>query len=89
MNEVSPIGESNHDLVKAVWVSKSLGSLMLLALASPLHAAAQRGNSELIKALLEHGASPAQASDDGKTALDFAKESGDEESIERLEEAAG
>ncbi len=46
MNEVSGIGESNHDLAKPGWVRKWLAPLMVLALMSPLHATAQQSEPQ-------------------------------------------
>jgi adenosylhomocysteine nucleosidase len=39
---------------------------------TPLHAAAQHGDTALVQLLLEHGANPALATDDGRTARDYA-----------------
>jgi ankyrin repeat protein len=39
---------------------------------TPLHAAAQSGDPELVTLLLTHGAQPEIANDEGKTAADLA-----------------
>ena len=41
-----------------------------------LHAAAHNGDTPLVQVLLAHGADPALAADDGRTAADFAREAG-------------
>jgi ankyrin repeat protein len=38
--------------------------------------AAIRGNREIVSMLLDHGASPSAKDNDGKTALDYAREEG-------------
>jgi ankyrin repeat protein len=50
---------------------------------TPLHAAAQSGNMDLVQLLLAHGADPTARTDDGRTALDFAEE-GDHADVARL-----
>jgi ankyrin repeat protein len=46
---------------------------------TPLHSAAQNGDAAMARLLLAHGADPAAARDDGKTALDLAREGGHNE----------
>jgi len=41
---------------------------------SPLHQAASAGNVELLKLLLDRGASAALATEDGRLAIDFARQ---------------
>jgi ankyrin repeat protein len=53
-----------------------------------LHEAAMNGNGEMAALLLKHGADPAVASDDGKTAADFAREAGHHAVAEMLRGAA-
>ena len=43
---------------------------------TPLHSAAANGNEPILRALLEHGADPDVANDDGKTPLDLGREQG-------------
>ncbi len=43
---------------------------------TPLHAAAQNGNMDLVQLLLAHGADPTARTNDGRSAMDFAKEGG-------------
>ncbi len=50
-----------------------------------LHSAAHRGQTEMIKLLLQYGADPALKTADGKTALDFAKADGHEAAAALLE----
>ena len=49
-----------------------------------LHAAAHNGDAELTRILLARGADPALTTDDGRAALSFAEENGDEGMIELL-----
>jgi ankyrin repeat protein len=51
---------------------------------TPFHAAAQHGDVAVVELLLRHGADPALAADDGRTAADFAREGGHEGLAERL-----
>ena len=44
-----------------------------------LHAAAQKGDARMARDLLEHGADPSLATDDGRTALSIAEEQGHED----------
>ena len=53
----------------------------------PLHAAAQNGDVELARLLLSQGADPALATDDGRTAADFAREARHEEILRLLPDA--
>jgi uncharacterized protein len=50
-----------------------------------LHEAAQNGDPAMVKLLLDHGADRLLANDDGTTALDLAKKSGNSEVIRLLE----
>ena len=52
---------------------------------SALHAAAQVGNTRMARVLLEHGADPDLASDDGRTPTDLAREGGHEGLVGLLE----
>ena len=56
---------------------------------TPLHEAAQNGDSEIVRLLLEKGADPNAATDEGKTPLNFATEGGNQEVIAVLREAIG
>lgn len=49
-----------------------------------LHAVAQSGDLETARLLVQHGANLQQASDDGKTTLDFAREKEQQEMVEWL-----
>jgi uncharacterized protein len=51
---------------------------------TPFHTAAQHGDVPLVELLLRHGADPALAADDGRTAADFARAGGHEDLAERL-----
>jgi uncharacterized protein len=51
---------------------------------TPLHSAAAGGHSEIVKLLLEHGADANARQPGGSTALDAARQNGDEESTEAL-----
>jgi uncharacterized protein len=52
---------------------------------TPLHAAAQNGDVESTRLLLERGADPERATDDGRRAADFAGERGSAEVVAMLE----
>jgi uncharacterized protein len=52
---------------------------------TPLHSAAQNGDAAMARLLLAHGADAAAARDDGKTALDLAREGGHDEVAGLLE----
>jgi uncharacterized protein len=52
--------------------------------ATPLHAAAMNGDSELAQLLVDRGADPGAIHDSGKTAADFASEHGHEQLAARL-----
>lgn len=49
-----------------------------------LHSAAQHGSIELIDLLLDHGADPDAAAEDGRRAVDFAREKGHDAAAEHL-----
>lgn len=49
-----------------------------------LHAAAQHGAIDLIDLLLDHGADPGLPADDGRRAMDFARERGQAQAAEHL-----
>jgi ankyrin repeat protein len=53
---------------------------------TPLHAAAQNGDEEMIRTLLYGGADLNVKSNDGKTPLDLAKEAGRTKAVTLLEE---
>ncbi len=46
---------------------------------TPLHSAAQNGDAAMVRLLLAHGGDPAAARDDGRTAIDLAREGGHDE----------
>lgn len=52
---------------------------------TPLHAAAHGGNAELARLLLEAGADPAALNDEGRSALDLARESADPDTVSVVE----
>lgn len=49
-----------------------------------LHSAAQHGDTSLVDLLLDHGADPNQATEDGRRPVDFARERGHAEAAARL-----
>jgi ankyrin repeat protein len=55
---------------------------------TPLQAAAESGDEELVELLLARGADPTLANEEGKTAIDLAVEAGHEELAEELREEA-
>jgi len=52
---------------------------------TPLAAAAKRGDAEIVLYLMSHGADPALANEEGKTALDHARRLGHQEVVKILE----
>jgi uncharacterized protein len=52
---------------------------------TPLHTVAFTGNAEVARMLLERGADPLVRTDDGKTAIDIARERGHEDVVRLLE----
>gem|GEM_PF-708623 len=52
---------------------------------TPLMMAARAGFTEVVKTLIEHGADPKREDDDGKTAIDWARDFGQEETVALLE----
>jgi ankyrin repeat protein len=53
----------------------------------PLHSAAQSGKMEVLDLLLERGADPAAATDDGRRPIDLARDRGHAQEVERLRAA--
>jgi ankyrin repeat protein len=53
---------------------------------TPLHVAAFAGYSDIVELLLKHGADPSIRDSDGKTALDFARESNRKDVVKIIEE---
>jgi len=70
---------------------KRLGVLVVLGVVTiaPLHAAAEHGNAALAQALLDAGADPAAATDDGTTVVALAEGSGDADTIGMVRGALG
>ena len=54
---------------------------------TPLLMAARAGDAKMVQLLLDHGADPSLADDDGKTALDWAREGGHRAALALLETA--
>ena len=53
---------------------------------TPLHLAASSGYADIVELLLKHGADPSIRDSDGKTALDFARESNRKDVVKIIEE---
>lgn len=52
---------------------------------TPIYWAAKHGHVEVVKVLLDAGADPYKAADDGMVALDIARENGHEECVKALQ----